>query len=415
MPSEKQALEALEKDTVDTSTWTVDDPREAKNAMDRAESKVRSVAVPQPDGTLRGWHVTDDPEKVVKLLKTQGDFYAREGDLCGGLYVSAVPHYWEGRSQKKWDFLPKMAKEARARLYDAVHERLREEVSSGYITRSEYKRAFDDIAMAKEKDFWQILDIVANQPFNVDIIGISERLGLAMAFKPPHIPVDFTGRYLEFNTERAIQANEALLLLKHGSLDGLSRLDLCNMLKGYGWDGVYTKAGMGTNPELVIWSGDKIIAFGDWSRDFGAQMSGPSKPISIHGERFDASISPNRMRADIVDKVVKLYEHERIRKGSRVEDEIVEVRGRLSNLSLQDIGEIGVIADAGMQGASWGSVPSIRFRPRGHKDRDGVDIVDPKNLTKIVQLDEKALKELMGLAVQMMGSMTGEGPRGLIP
>jgi hypothetical protein len=309
MLTEQQALEELEKDTVDTSSWMVDDPRAAKIAMQRAESKIYSLAVPQADGTLRGWHVTDDPEKVVELLRTKGDFYAREGDLCGGLYVSAVPHYWEGRSSKKWDFLPKLSKEARGILYNAVQERLDEKASTGYITKSEYDRASDDIAMAKEKDFWQILDIVANQPFNVDIIGLSERLGLAIAFKPPHVPVDFVGRYLEFNTQRAIDANEFLLELRYGSLEGLSRLDLCNMLKEYGWDGVYTKAGMGTNPELVIWNGDKIVAFGDYAAEGGAELSG-KEPEDIwltdpeKRARFEAKVNADKQVSTLFDRKV---------------------------------------------------------------------------------------------------------------
>jgi len=127
MPSERELLEALDRDTVDTSRWMVDDVKEAKYQMERAENKIYGLAVPQVDGTLKAWHVTDEPEKVIKLLKTKGDFYAREGDLCGGLYVSAVPHFWEGRSERKWDFLPKMTREERFVLYDAISKRLIEQ------------------------------------------------------------------------------------------------------------------------------------------------------------------------------------------------------------------------------------------------------------------------------------------------
>lgn len=306
MPSEKKLLEALDRDTVDTSRWTTENAKDNRHFMDVAENKAYGVAVPQENGTLRAWHVTDDAEKVVELLRTKGDFYARAGDLCGGLYVSSVPHYWEGRSQKKWDFLPKMSKENRSKLYDAIHQRLIEQINTGYITRSEFERAEGDIEMAKKQDFWQILDIVANQPFNVNITRMAEDLGLATPFKPPYIQVDFVGRYLEFNTQRAIEANEALLLLKHGSLEGLSRLDLCNLLKDYGWDGVYTKAGMGTNPELVIWNGDRVMAFGDWTQEQGAQLSGPSrKGVWIPGERFEAMINAARTLVNIHDRLLK--------------------------------------------------------------------------------------------------------------
>jgi hypothetical protein len=306
MPSEKQLLEVLEKDTVDTSRWTVDNPKEAKYLMEVAEGKIYSVAIPQADGTLRAWHVTDDPQKVIDLLKEKGDFYAREGDLCGGLYVSAVPHFWEGRSQRKWDFLPKMSREARGDLYQAIYDKLVDEINSGYITPNEFANAEGVMAQAMSSDYWQILDIVANQPFNINIAKLSKELGLATPFEPQSVPVDFVGRYLEFNTKRAIEANEALLLLRHGSMEGLTRLDLCNMLKEYGWDGVFTKASMGTNPELVIWSGDKVVRFGDWM----ASLHGLGSPRSrgritfsnLYGEaRFEGFLSADRTIGQILD------------------------------------------------------------------------------------------------------------------
>lgn len=309
MPSEKQLLEILDKDTVDTSRWTVDNPKEAKYLMEVAEGKIYSVAIPQADGTLRAWHVTDDPQKVVDLLKDKGDFYAREGDLCGGLYVSAVPHFWEGRSNRKWEFLPKLSREARGTLYQSIYDRLVDQIKSGYITQSEFDRASDIIAQAMTSDYWQILDIVANQPFNIDIPRMAKTLALATPFEPQQVPVDFVGRYLEFNTKRSIEANEALLLLRHGSLEGLTRLDLCNMLKSYGWDGVFTKASMGTNPELVIWSGDKVVRFGDYAP--GASMGSSKlddwddKAIWIPGERFQALIHPNKKFVLIHDTLMK--------------------------------------------------------------------------------------------------------------
>ena len=311
MSIEKKALEALEKDTVDTSSWTIDDPKEAKYIMERAEGRLQSLAVPQADGTLRAFHVTDDPGSVIELLKSQGDFYAREGDLCGGLYVSAVPHFWEGRSEKKWDFLGKMSRETRGALYQEIYDRLVDQANSGYITTNEFASAERDMAMAMTGDYWQVLSIVANQPYNINIPKMAKELGLATPFEPHYVQVDFVGRYLEFNTKRAIQASEALLLIRHENLEGLSRLDLCNMLKEYGWDGVFTKASMGTNPELVIWSGEKVIGFGDWARFEGADLSGTRiTPIvlcdPVNNPRFEGYISRNRKLADIMDSDTRL-------------------------------------------------------------------------------------------------------------
>jgi len=304
MPSEKELLKILEKDTVDTSSWMVDDLKEAKYAMERAEGKLYSLATPQVDGTLRSYHVTDDPSKTVEILNSGGDFYAREGDLCGGLYVSTVPHFWEGRSERKWDFMKQLSREDFAKLIQAIRERIGDQIRSQYITVNEYENATGILRQAEE-GYWPVLSIVANQPFNIDIPRMAKDLGLATPFEPHYVQVDFVGRYLEFNTSRAIEANEALLLLKHGSLEGLSRLDLCNMLKEYGWDGVFTKAGMGTNPELVIWSGDKILTFGDWVASDGAEMAGPKSRTVVFDpfgdQRFEADLSISRSVADIRD------------------------------------------------------------------------------------------------------------------
>lgn len=140
----------------------------------------------------------------------------------------------------------------------------------------------------------------------------------------------------------------------------------------------------------------------------GADVPGEKQ---IKGTRFDGFVSRDGLRADIVDKIAKVHRIEKVRRGKRVEDTIVERPGLLTTLSIENVGEVGVIAGAGLQGALWDIVPIRRFRPRGHVDRDGVDIVDPVNLTKLVQLDRKALTELEGLSLKLMESMTSGGPR----
>jgi len=376
MPSERELLEALDRDTVDTSRWMVDDVKEAKYQMERAENKIYGLAVPQVDGTLKAWHVTDEPEKVIKLLKTKGDFYAREGDLCGGLYVSAVPHFWEGRSERKWDFLPKMTREERFVLYDAISKRLIEQGHDKYITKSEFERAMESMDLARESDRWQILEIVANQPYNINIPKMAEALGLAKPFKPPYIQVDFVGRYLEFNTQRAIDANEELLRLKHGTVEGLTRTDLCNMLKGYGWDGVFTKAGMGTNPELVIWNGDRIIAFGEWVQS-PAELSAVERRgfviVDPQVPRFQAWVSPGRTIADVED---------------------TELKSRLLLLKIEDVQHLKGLIEGVLAGSSF-------FDPRGMSYNDVPSYYTYSVYTALSKMDELTLRELLALVKRL--------------
>lgn len=376
MPSERQLLEALDKDTVDTSRWITGSAKDKKYFMEMAENKLYGVAVPQEKGILRAWHVTDDPEKVVDLLKTKGDFYAREGDLCGGLYVSSVPHFWEGRSQKKWDFLPKMSREARFQLYDAISEKLVEQGQTGYITKSEFDRALRTMELTRESDRWQILDIVANQPYNINIPKMVEALQLATPFKPPYIQVDFVGRYLEFNTQRAIEANEELLRLQHGSTEGLTRLDLCNMLKGYGWDGVYTKAGMGTNPELVIWNGDRVIAFGDYSTR--AELSGPVV-TDPEGSRFEGEKDPFTNLDIIIDRYTGMV---------------------VTELGIPDLLELRKAIDRIKAGEVRFTSGRFEIDPMFNKPR----IIDLKSDTResLMYLDPVFLKQLDGLVSKLL-------------
>lgn len=304
MASEKKLLQELEKETVDTSQWTVDDEQEAREAFERAEYQLRyGVAVPQVDGTLRAWHVTDEPEKVKELLQTSGEFYPREGDLCSGLYVSASPNYWRGRSTKRWDFMKELSPEARGVLYTAIYDRLVDEASSRYITGSEFENAQRIVAQAMMSDYWPVVSIVADQPYNINIQELAKSLGLAEPFQPIAVPVDFVGRYLEFNTRRAIDAYQELLKKRYGTLKDVTRADLCDMLEEYGWDGIYTASGFGTNPELVIWDPRNVVTFGDWGRT--TELSGPKERVviwdPIQSPRFEGKISISRMLADVVD------------------------------------------------------------------------------------------------------------------
>ena len=373
MPSEKKLLEALDKDTVDTSSWTTENAKDNKYFLEVAEGKLYGLAVPQENGTLRAWHVTDDPDKVVELLRKKGDFYAREGDLCGGLYVSAVPPFWEGRSQKKWAFLPKLSKEARGKLYLAIHEKLVDQINSQYITPNEFENAERVMAQAMTSDFWQVLDIVANQPFNINIPQMAKDLKIAMPFEPHRVPVDFVGRYLEFNTSRAIEAYKELLHLRHGSMEGLTRTDLCDMLKNYGWDGVYTKAGMGTNPELVIWNGDRVMAFGDWEQPSSEMSGGGTRPLVIVDPdlpRFEAWVSDTRRLADVED---------------------TERNSRLMLLNVYDVTQLKQLLEGVLAGNS-------RFEdPRGKPDSEVPHYYTYTVYLELRKMDELELRELLAL------------------
>lgn len=309
MATEKQLLKELEKDTVDSASWAQKDANAAEQALYDAESRMRGAAAPQIDGTLRSFHVTDDPARFIDVLEGRAGMHERAGDLCTGLYVSTAPNFWESRSQKQWDFLKTLSPDSVRTLIQAIRERVGDFVRSGYITRNEYENATRVLEQA-EGGYLPVLDIVANQPFNINIPDLAKALKIATPFEPIHVPVDFTGRYLEFNTRRAIDAYMELLRKMHGSAEGLTRKDLCDLLKNLGWDGVFTKAGFGTNPELVIWNTDKILTFGDWTRHarttLGANPKDATWLVDPMGEsRVEAVINQDKTRAIIFDKLLK--------------------------------------------------------------------------------------------------------------
>lgn len=380
MASEKKLLEELEKDTVDTSRWMAEDKAEAEEAFEIAKYRTQGgVAVPQVDGTLRAWHVTDDPSKVVEILEGKVEFHPREGDLCSGLYVSASPQYWRGRSQRRWDFMNTLSPEGLEALISAVAERVEEEKSSRYITESEYQNAIR--ILEQSKGYWQVLTLLADQPYNVNIQKIAKERGIADPLPPIEVLVDFTGRYLEFNTKRAIDAYMELLKKRYKTTKGVTRADLCDMLQEHGWDGIFTQSGFGTNPELVIWNPERIIAFGAWQRP-GTEMSGPPERMVIWDpeSRFEGRISINRKLADVIDR---------------------EKEASFIAMTRERLGQIGMIVT--LAAGAWVDTEAAAMLE--YHTREDVSVENKEILHKIKDLSKEELQQLIDLLEQMLPVM----------
>ena len=121
----------------------------------------------------------------------------------------------------------------------------------------------------------------------------------------------------------------------------------------------------------------------------GKKGEGRSDRTNVRGERFDARISASRTRADIKD----------------LANETV-----FTMLDLADIEELAVIAGDAQAGIPWTEIPTARFRPSGHLDRDGVDILDTKNRRRWGGLDRTALEEIQLLAIELVDMMTAIVP-----
>lgn len=116
------------------------------------------------------------------------------------------------------------------------------------------------------------------------------------------------------------------------------------------------------------------------------RKKGRADRVHIHGQRFDAYLSANRKRADIKD---------------------LETGSIILLLDLGDIEELAVIAADAQAGLSWKDVPTSRFRPSGHPDRDGIDLLDIRDRRRFGSLKRQALEELQLLAIELIDMMMG--------
>jgi hypothetical protein len=102
-------------------------PRTVLRVRDTArcdDDNLGGAALMTSECDLRGWHVTDDPAKLIEAIES-GNIVKEEKafqELGPGLYISAVPHVWTGRSTKKWAFLSKLDKSERRTLALALVE-----------------------------------------------------------------------------------------------------------------------------------------------------------------------------------------------------------------------------------------------------------------------------------------------------
>lgn len=252
------------------------------------EHKIKNVAVPQKNGRLLAWHVTDVPDRVLRELKAGSELsVARQtGDLGGGLYVSAVPHLWRGRSRRRWSWMNEITSDQVRDLIGMVEVIIAEARATRYITAPEYEDAQGDIDRAREewtgtltgsgpRDWLRGMIIrLANQPYNIQFHrDILPKLKVA-SLAPEEVEVELEGRFVdrdvvsgkeghEFEdrtvklwiTALAPQAKTAAFRA-YGSYDEL----LNTFLRGVGIDGIF---GAGT-PQLLVWSNTSVRRFGRW-------------------------------------------------------------------------------------------------------------------------------------------------------
>jgi hypothetical protein len=215
----------------------------------RAGDDIRGIGVVKQPGTLTTYHVTDDPIPVITLLGRKGRLMAAYGEkgqraeLGPGLYASDNPSFWANRSLGKWDFLKRITATELKRLGMRLSDDLAKRLAHGGISRHEYDLGARDLGYVLSGQYdTESLVQLASLPYGIRFWD-PEYLA-SVGIRPGRDP-----RVLEIRVK--------------GQLAELSRTrpsaTLLRALRRGGVSGAFTRSGMGTNPEMVIWDPRAIV------------------------------------------------------------------------------------------------------------------------------------------------------------
>lgn len=197
---------------------------------------------------LVAWHVTDDPTGILKKIERKADFKKAYGDkrseLGPGLYVSAVPHIWTGRARNKWSFLAALTDDEKAAILALLHKDLARLFKRAYLSDHEHKYALRLLDDAETENNLESARSLAGQPYNIkwsDPEWLAEASeSAAMKATPPQaVKVALRGRFAQL--ARSYPAPDVLRALRRA-----------------GFAGAFTRGGMGSNAELVVFHGSSL-------------------------------------------------------------------------------------------------------------------------------------------------------------
>jgi hypothetical protein len=200
------------------------------------------------DGQFVTYHVTDDPKGVraklsrpgVRLMAAYGK-KGRTSELGPGLYVSGNPHYWVSRASGKWDFLKRLDSNQVLDLTEKLLVLIKKEKDKRFLSQSEYERAVRDIGLVVDGIYdAETLISLANQPYNIKF------------WKPEFL------RSIDIEPGREPSVVEIRIEGLLADIRSGHDPELFRRLRKAGVAGAFTRAGMSTNPELVLWDARAI-------------------------------------------------------------------------------------------------------------------------------------------------------------
>ena len=226
---------------VDTRTLT----------KEEAQSVLGNAAFVETPGRISTIHLTDNPEPVIEGLRGGRSISeTREGgDIGPGLYASAAPQLWTGRSRNKWDFLQRLDQPKRQELADAIGKKLLQQRQDGYNTQAEFDYAMRDLDQWVETGLAPepVADL-ATQPFNIAFWKpeFLDPLGIQAGKQPLEIPMELEGRFARLKRTPSPEEVEGL--------------------KQSGFDGAFFSGGISEPPQIVVWNNNAVVRFGDYTK-----------------------------------------------------------------------------------------------------------------------------------------------------
>lgn len=203
------------------------------------------------DGQVVADHVTDQPERVLKMLErghllVSGRDPGKFGDYGPGFYVSAIPQIWISRAGGKWNFLSRLTAKERWLLgRKLLHDR---HLERGYVTADEIERARRDIGQFIKNGNYLVH--LAEQPYNIRFWEASylTPLGIVPGKQPDVVEVRAVGCFVEF----AAPPRDARLLYA--------------LIESGHYEGGFVRSGMHEVAQMVLWKNSAVIQFGSWRR-----------------------------------------------------------------------------------------------------------------------------------------------------
>jgi hypothetical protein len=283
------------------------------------------------DGMAEATHITDDPAVLMHVLERNLPIEQRAGDLgVGGLHVSDAPGIWTSRSNGKWDFVGRLTDGERNKLANELEWQVNESFKHGHIAKHEHERAVraaDDFRDGQN----HAIGTLANQPYNVPASDpeFLERLGIEAGSQPTHVPVHLQGSFVQLEHSLTPEALEAL--------------------KAAGFDGAFTKGGMSTTPQLVVWNNKAVKGFGDWKAPVPHEVEPgplafytPDVPPRTAAQKATGgrvtSLNPKRTPTYASTGALRREGRQQVGPGVTIREQLSEVR----NVERQRVGAKGV-------------------------------------------------------------------------